>query len=86
MDIQQLEYVSTTEILNEIGKYYGNSLLERMVDFCETEDVDPQFLGDILSEDKSLKDLLHNDCAISGSIIDIDIQHRNETMEDLEIW
>ena len=86
MNLEDLEHLSTSEILNEIGNYHGCSLLERMMDFCETNDVEPQYLGDILADDDKLKLMLHNDCVMSNSIKDYDIQHRNDVMEEMNEW
>jgi len=49
------------ELLNEIAKMCGNSLLEKMLDYCETKEVDPKWLGDLLSEEKTFKEMLYID-------------------------
>ena len=82
----KLELFSTTEILNLISNYYGNSILEKMLDFCETNDIEEQFLGDILSEDKEFKELLHNDCFMSNAVKDNILHLKDNRTECLNIW
>jgi len=81
-----LEAISTTEILNIISQYHGTSLMEKMMDFCETEDIEPQYLGDLVAEDKAFRDLLYNDCVLSNSVKDHLMNKREKEMQELDIW
>ena len=78
--------MSTTEILNKIDDMCGESLLDKMIDFCETYDINPQFLGDILEEDSKFKEMLHNDCVCHNSIEDDALTRKTEIMQDLDVW
>ena len=75
-----------TSILNRVSEYYGVSLMDKILDMCETEDISEQELGDILSESKEFKEMLLIDCVKHKSIQDDEFQKREERMNDLDIW
>ena len=83
---ESLLYLSTTEILNMIGEMYGNSILTKMLDFCETYDIDEQYLGDILEEDKNFKDMFHDELASHNQVKDEAINLRQDKLEGLSVW
>jgi DNA-binding ferritin-like protein (Dps family) len=78
----KLDNLSVTEILNEIGNHYGDSLLEKIMDFTESNDIDPKELGDILEEDEAFKEMLLLDCIKNNQIVGC---VKNNT-ENLCIW
>ena len=52
----QLEIV---ELLNEISKIPEDTLLDRIVTYCEKNDLDTKEIGDTLSESEQFKRMLH---------------------------
>ena len=67
-------------ILNKIFNMTGTSLAEKILDYCETYNVDPQEIGDMLEESKDFKKLLYKDC-VENNIIKDDqyFEHLHET-------
>ena len=73
-------------ILNKIFEMSGVSLSEKILDYCETYDQDPQEVGDLLEESKDFKKLLYRDCVENNIIKDeIFLDHLNET-EIINEW
>ena len=70
------------ELVNKISEMEGNNLLEKILDYCETYDEDPQEIGDILQESEEFKDLLYLDCVKHNIIKDTSISIK----DDLDIW
>ena len=70
------------ELVNKISEMEGNNLLEKILDYCETYDEDPQEIGDILQESEEFKDLLYLDCVKHNIIKDTSISIKDE----LDIW
>ena len=81
-----LELLSTTEILNLVDDMCGDSIMSKLLDFCETNNIDPQELGDILEEDIKFKKLLYDDCVHYNSVIDNEMTNKESNMQDLEVW
>jgi hypothetical protein len=69
-------------LINKISTMNGNNLLEKIVDYCETYDQDPQEIGDILESSDEFKKLLYKDCVKSNIIRDLDL----EINDDLDVW
>jgi hypothetical protein len=72
-------------LINKISNMNGNSLLEKIVDHCETYDVDEKELGDILNESEEFKDILYNNC-VKHNIIKDKILKDSFRKSDIEEW
>ena len=70
------------QLVNKISEMEGNNLLEKILDYCETYDEDPQEIGDILQESEEFKDLLYLDCVKHNIIKDTSISIKDE----LDVW
>jgi hypothetical protein len=64
----------------------GDNLLEKMVDFCLTFNIDERELGDILETSKEFKLMLYKDCVQSNIIQDEYLKKQLERSEKLEEW
>jgi hypothetical protein len=60
----------------------GNSLLEKIVDYCETFNQDPKEIGDILQDCEEFKDILYKDCVKNNIIKDSNLVIKDE----IDIW
>ena len=63
-----------TEIVNKISLMNGNNLLDKIMDYCETYDKDPQEIGDFLQESEDFKNLLYRDCVKNNIIKDTSVK------------
>lgn len=74
------------DIINEIHKIDGDSLLDKALEYCHKNNIDIQELGDILSESEEFKQVLLGDCIkykiIRSEEIDIEISKT----EDICAW
>lgn len=73
------------DILNKIFEMSGESLSEKILDYCETYDANPQEIGDILEESKDFKKLLYRDCVENNIIKDdiyLDYLHKTEVIDE----
>ena len=67
------------ELLNEIYKMEGNSLIEKILDYCETFDIDVKEIGDLLEESENFKNILYRDCVLNNIIKDKEMRkHLNK--------
>jgi hypothetical protein len=69
-------------LINKISEMTGETILEKMLDYCESYDKEPQELGDLLQENEDFKKLLYRDCVKHNIIKDSTVQ----IPEDLEKW
>jgi len=74
------------ELINDINEMHGESLSEKILDYCETYDKDPQEIGDLLEDSQDFKDLLYRDCVKNNIIKDEDLEKFLDKTEDLDIW
>jgi hypothetical protein len=72
-------------LINKISEMEGNNLLEKIIDYCETFDEDPQEIGDILSECESFKDILLRDC-VKNHIITLNKDIKIDIPQEVEEW
>ena len=75
-----------TELLNEINKMPEKTLLEKMVSYCEENDIPEQELGDRLSGSDQFKRTLWINCVESFQIKDELLSEKWAKMENLEEW
>ena len=73
-------------ILNEISNMSGESLTEKILDYCETYDIDPQSIGDILEDSEDFKNMLYRDCVKYNIIRDTDLEIFMEKSETITPW
>ena len=77
------------DIINLIDIIYtmhGNSLAEKILDYCETYDKDPKEIGDLLEESEDFKELLYRDCLKHNIINDDDMEKDIDRTEEIEVW
>lgn len=74
------------EILNEIQEFPEDSLLEKMISYCEMKDIDPQELGDMFAESDQFKRKLWINCVEAFQIKDVLLQDKINSIEDLDEW
>ncbi len=74
------------KLFNDISKMEGNSLLEKILDYCETFNKDVQEIGDILEENKEFKQLLYDDCVNNNIINDPKYKKILNRTENIEEW
>ncbi len=74
------------ELLNEISKIPEISLLERIISYCEENDLDPKEIGDVLSESETFKTNLWLDCVENNSISDPLLKAKWDKTNNLDEW
>jgi hypothetical protein len=70
----------TIELINKISLMHGDSLLEKILDYCETFDKDPKEIGDFLQESEAFKDILYKDCIKNNIIKDSSVKINNDPL------
>lgn len=74
------------KLLNEINKMPEDTLLEKLISYCEETDFDPQELGDILGESEQFKRKLWISCVEANQIKDEKLLDRLDLVEDFDEW
>jgi len=74
------------QILDEVNAFFGDSLSQKMVNYCEYHNIDPQELGDFLSEDKQFKKIIYFDAVKHNEIKDEYLKEQLNSTTDLEEW
>jgi len=69
-------------LVNKISQMAGDNLVDKIMDYCETYDQDPQEIGDILQESEDFKNLLYKDCVKNHIIKDLELIIN----KDLDVW
>ena len=70
-------------LINEIHKIEGDSLLEKILSYCEINEINPQELGDIISDIDQFKEDIWLDCVKNNIVQDDTIKHKlNKEMEE----
>jgi hypothetical protein len=70
-------------LINEIHKIEGDSLLEKILSYCEIHEINPQELGDIISDIDQFKEDIWLDCVKNNIVQDDTIKHKlNKEMEE----
>ena len=69
-------------LINKISEMNGDNLLEKITDYCETFDKDPQEVGDILAENEEFSQILYTNCIKHHIIKD----SKKEIKKDLDLW
>jgi len=74
------------EIFNKISKMSGDNLVEKILDYCETYDKNPQEVGDFLEDNKEFKKLLYDECVNNNIIKDPKYKESLNRTEHIEEW
>jgi len=74
------------KLFNEISSMSGENLVEKILDYCETYDKDPQEVGDFLEENKEFKKILYDDCISNNIIKNPEYKQSIERTEGIEEW
>ena len=77
---------NVVELLNEINKIPEPDLLNRIISYCEQNDLDPQELGDILGECEQFKRQLWIDGVKHNQIKDAGVQRKLDSTSEIDIW
>ncbi len=74
------------ELLNEINKLPEENLLDRMISYCEMNDIDPQEFGEFFAENENFKRKLWINCVEHFQIKDELLTNKINSVEDLNEW
>jgi len=74
------------ELLNAISQVHGDSLLEKIVSYCDKNNLDPQEVGDILADSEQFKRKLHIDLVHNHIIRDPGFSRKENLCQDLDEW
>lgn len=74
------------KLINKIYKMHGDSISEKIIDYCETYDEDVQEIGDMLSESEDFKQMMYRDCVKYNIIRDKHLVEKQNTTEEIDIW
>jgi len=75
-----------TKLLNDIYKIEGDSLLDRIIGYCEKTDTDIREIGDLIADSDELKRKIWLDCVKHNIIIDKGAERLLNQTEDPELW
>jgi len=73
-------------LIDKILKTQGDNLLEKILSYCEMNDLNPQKIGDVLSDHEQFKNELWFDCVKNNIIQDEELKIKNERTENIEEW
>ena len=74
------------EIINDIWKMSGDSISQKILDYCETNDIDERELGELLEESEDFKKQLYKDCIKNNTIKDEDFKSKQSKTEEIVPW
>lgn len=74
------------EIINTIDGMSGESLADKILDYCETYGKDEREIGELLQESDDFKKLLYKDCIKHHSIKDEDYTDKLRKTEEITPW
>jgi len=69
-------------MINEIYKTQGDSLLEKILNYCSKEDIDIQEIGELVQQNKTLKRKLWFDCVENNTIRDPKLKEKIHVLFD----
>jgi hypothetical protein len=75
-----------TELLNQINLIPEDSLLERIISYCEENELNPQELGDSLAESEQFKRVLWINAVENNQIQDVLLKNKLKETLDLDEW
>lgn len=74
------------ELLNKIHTLPEETLLEKIISYCEEHDLDPQEVGDRLAESEQFKRVLWIDAVEHNQIQDKLLKDKLRQTEDFDVW
>jgi len=74
------------EIYNDIMATPGDTILDKIIGYCELRKVDFQEIGDIISSNNEFRKMLYNDCVQNNIIRDDDMKTMMKQSEILNEW
>jgi hypothetical protein len=79
-------FPNVPELLNEIQQLPENSLIEKILSWCEETNTDPKELGDYLEENEQFKRMLWLNAVEHNQIRDVQLKDRWKQMNELDDW
>lgn len=73
-------------LINEIYKIQEDSLMDKILSYCEMNDLSVQEIGDILSESKQFKNNFWIDCVNNNTIKDDLLKQKQKSTFDIDDW
>ena len=73
-------------LFNDISRMNGGSLLEKILDYCETYNRDILEIADILSDSKEFKEMFYEDCVKNNIIRNPQLKSMMERTEVIDEW
>ena len=73
-------------MINKIWEMSGDSLADKILDYCETYDQDEREVGEILAQSADFKKMLYKDCLKNHIIKDDDMKKHLGKTEAIEAW
>ena len=74
------------ELLNQIQEFEGETILDKILSYCEKYDKEIQEIGDILSENEIFKKTLWIDCVKNNTIQDEWCKNKLDNIEKFDEW
>ena len=73
-------------LINNINDIPGDSLIEKILSYCEENDLEAQEIGDILADSKHFKRVLWIDAVRNNQIQDLGLKNILNETEDFDEW
>ena len=74
------------DLINRIWEMGGDSISDKILDYCETYDEDEREIGEILAQSSDFKSILYKDCLKHHIIKDDDLKTHLSRTEKIEAW
>ena len=73
-------------LINDIYKIDNENILDKIIEYCDVNDLDIQEVGDILSESEDFKNILYKDCVKSNVIKDEVLSNKMKRTQKIFKW
>jgi len=73
-------------LINDIYKIDNENILDKIIEYCDVNDLDIQEVGDILSESEDFKNILYKDCVKSNVIRDEVLSNKMKRTQKIFKW
>jgi len=77
---------SIVDLINKIWEMNGDSLADKILDYCETFGEDEREVGELLAQSPDFKKILYKDCLKNNIIKDDDLKAHLSRTEKIEPW
>ena len=74
------------ELINEINSYPEYSLLEKVISYCEENDIDVNDIEDILKQSEHFRTVFYIDCVEKNHIRDLGLKKKLRETIDEDEW